>query len=133
MYGVDWKGNKIYGKDGKELPTEKRLAYAIAQAAKANMGPVGTIDDLGNYSDRLITGRDKKGTVLENLESQVNIFKSLEKSAAQAEKRKKNRKARRKAEKSYSDLVREYREGVAEQQAEPNYSDLVQQYQNGEW
>lgn len=133
MYGVDWKGNKIYGKDGKELPPEKRLAYAIAQAAKANMGPVGTIDDLGNYSDRLITGRDKKGTVLENLESQVNIFKSLEKSAAQAEKRKKNRKARRKAEKSYSDLVREYREGVAEQQAEPNYSDLVQQYQNGEW
>lgn len=92
MYGIDWKGNKIYGKDGKPLPPEKRALYAAAQAAKANFGPVGTIDDLFNWSDHAITGRSKKGTVLENLEGQVNILKSLEKSAAQAEKRKAKRK-----------------------------------------
>ena len=96
MYGIDWKGNKIYGKDGKPLPPEKRALYAAAQAAKANFGPAGTIDDLFNWSDHAITGRSKKGTVLENLESQVNILKSLEKSAAQAEARKNKRKARRK-------------------------------------
>lgn len=97
MYGIDWKGQKIYGKDGEPLPPEKRLAYALAQAGKANLGPLGTIDDLGNYTDRAITGRDKKGTVLENLESQFNILKSLEKSAKQSEANKKKRKAKRKA------------------------------------
>lgn len=97
MYGIDWKGNKIYGKDGKPLPPEKRALYAAAQAAKANFGPVGTIDDLFNWSDHAITGRSKKGTVLENLEGQFNILKSLEKSAKQSEANKKKRKAKRKA------------------------------------
>ncbi len=135
MYGVDWKGNKIYGPDGEPLSPAQRAAFAATQVAKANLGPLGTLDDLANLSDPAITGRPKKGTVLENLESQVNILKSLEKSAAQAESRKDNkkRKAKRKGgAKSAQDLVDEYRKSRA-QDASTDYSKLVEQYRNGEW
>ena len=135
MYGVDWKGNKIYGPDGEPLSPAQRAAFAATQVAKANLGPLGTLDDLANLSDPAITGRPKKGTVLENLESQVNILKSLEKSAAQAESRKDNkkRKAKRKGgAKSAQDLVDEYRKS-RNRDASTDYSKLVEQYRNGEW